>query len=90
MSTGTAIHPVQAAQARALRAESARLNPGGVPLMATTYPWVSPTGELSAVSGGIEWAIPGTAGNVAVSTGVIPMGLVSVDVSGGASQGASG
>ena len=48
--------------------------------MATTYPWVSPTGELSAVSGGIEWAIPGTAGNVAVSTGVIPMGLVSVDV----------
>jgi hypothetical protein len=48
--------------------------------MATTYPWVSPTGELSAVSGGIEWAIPGTAGNVFVSTGVIPMGLVSVDV----------
>ena len=48
--------------------------------MATTYPWLSPTGELSAVSGGIEWAIPGTAGNVAVSTGVIPMGLVSVDV----------
>lgn len=28
-SAGTAIHPVQAAQARALRAESARLNPGG-------------------------------------------------------------
>ena len=29
MSNSTAIHPVQAAQARALRAESARLNPGG-------------------------------------------------------------
>ena len=29
MSTGTAIHPAQAAQARWLRAESARLNPGG-------------------------------------------------------------
>ena len=29
MSNGTAIHPVQAGQARALRAESARLNPGG-------------------------------------------------------------
>ena len=29
MSNSTAIHPVQAAQARALRAVSARLNPGG-------------------------------------------------------------
>lgn len=29
MSNSTAIHPVQAAQARWLRAESARLNPGG-------------------------------------------------------------
>jgi len=28
-SAGPTIHPVQAAQARALRAESARLNPGG-------------------------------------------------------------
>jgi hypothetical protein len=28
-SAGTAIHPAQAAQARWLRAESARLNPGG-------------------------------------------------------------
>ena len=29
MSNSTAIHPVQAAQARALRGVSARLNPGG-------------------------------------------------------------
>jgi hypothetical protein len=29
MSNSTTIHPVQAGQARALRAESARLNPGG-------------------------------------------------------------
>lgn len=28
-SAGTAIHPVQGGQARWLRAESARLNPGG-------------------------------------------------------------
>ena len=28
-SAGPTIHPTQAAQARALRAESARLNPGG-------------------------------------------------------------